>query len=114
MAPADLAVKVFTYCASNSATDVDLTVNFGACARGATEGCTAQACLTLQQHVLPVSAGTSRPAVQLSLTLPHKCQYGQQLCIVGSTSVLGNWNTEQGVGMHWQPKDLWTANITTS
>lgn len=49
--------------------------------------------------------------VRLRLAIPYHCNFGQHLCIVGSTESLGAWNIDQGVMMEWSDGDVWSADF---
>ncbi len=49
--------------------------------------------------------------IRLKLAIPYHCNFGQHLCIVGSTESLGGWNIDQGVPMEWSDGDLWSADF---
>eukprot|EP01023_Acetabularia_acetabulum_P010374 TRINITY_DN14737_c0_g1_i2.p1 TRINITY_DN14737_c0_g1~~TRINITY_DN14737_c0_g1_i2.p1 ORF type:complete len:291 (-),score=47.66 TRINITY_DN14737_c0_g1_i2:357-1229(-) len=71
-----------------------------------------------RRHHLRISAiacldGLSNCArqVKLSFQLPYRCQFGQQLCIVGNTEHLGLWDVKKGLSMEWSTGDVWKADI---
>eukprot|EP01025_Chloroclados_australasicus_P066278 TRINITY_DN909_c0_g1_i13.p3 TRINITY_DN909_c0_g1~~TRINITY_DN909_c0_g1_i13.p3 ORF type:complete len:326 (-),score=33.55 TRINITY_DN909_c0_g1_i13:1665-2585(-) len=49
--------------------------------------------------------------IKLSFQLPYRCQFGQQLCIVGNTESLGLWDVRKGLSMEWSTGDVWKVDV---
>ena len=47
----------------------------------------------------------------LRFHLPYRCNFGQQLCIVGEVEQLGGWDVQRGVPMLWTEGDVWVAEL---
>jgi hypothetical protein len=52
--------------------------------------------------------------LKLSFKLPYRCHFGQDICIVGSSEDLGNWDPRRGVGMQWSEGDVWQVEFDVS
>ncbi|GBF93228.1 20S proteasome subunit beta [Raphidocelis subcapitata] len=59
-------------------------------------------------------AGMANKKIKLSFKLPYRCHFGQDLCIVGSSEDLGNWDPRRGVGMQWSEGDVWQVEFEVS
>jgi len=60
------------------------------------------------QSVIPVH-------IEIDFEVCKHLEFGQRLCLSGSTPWLGNWNTKtvsQISAMKWNPDDLWTLHLT--
>lgn len=49
--------------------------------------------------------------VKIAMKIPYRVSFGQSLCVVGSSELLGNWNPTKSVPMTWSKDDWWTAEI---
>jgi hypothetical protein len=49
--------------------------------------------------------------VKLSFKLPYRVDFGQDICIVGSSDALGNWDPRKGVAMRWSEGDTWEVDF---
>lgn len=49
--------------------------------------------------------------MRLAFALPYRCEFGQHLAIIGSSSVLGGWELRRCVGMHWTDGDVWRVEL---
>ena len=47
----------------------------------------------------------------MSFALPYRCEFGQNLSIVGSTTSLGSWDVDQSVDMEWTDGDVWRVEL---
>ena len=47
----------------------------------------------------------------LSFALPYRCEFGQNLSIIGSTTSLGSWDIDQSVDMEWTDGDVWRVEL---
>ncbi|GAX85747.1 hypothetical protein CEUSTIGMA_g13162.t1 [Chlamydomonas eustigma] len=59
---------------------------------------------------LEPSNATRGGNVTVSWVLKHRCQFGQQVAVVGSLEELGNWSPEKGVFLQWTDGDLWRGH----
>ena len=50
-------------------------------------------------------------AVKVSFSVPYRCEYGQNLSLVGSVSTLGGWNLQGCTDMSWNDGDIWRADL---
>jgi len=57
---------------------------------------------------------TANKKVKLSFKLPYRVNFGQDICLVGSSDVLGNWDPRHGVGMQWSEGDVWQVDLEVS
>lgn len=55
--------------------------------------------------------GSKERTVKLSFQVPYRVNYGQDVAMVGSTDVLGNWDPSHGVGMRWTEGDVWHVDL---
>ena len=39
--------------------------------------------------------------------MQYRCQFGQNLSIVGDHKSLGDWNPDQGIALQWSEGDAW-------
>lgn len=74
---------------------------------------TAQAAL-LHQDAMPGAAAppgrNSMPgSVFVAFCVHMHCDYGQQVCLVGSDPALGSWDTSLAVPLQWSEGDWWQA-----
>lgn len=49
--------------------------------------------------------------VKLSFRIPYRTDYGQDIAMVGSTDLLGNWDPKRAMGMKWSEGDVWHVDF---
>jgi hypothetical protein len=59
-------------------------------------------------------AAADGKTVKLSFKLPYRVHFGQDICIVGSSEALGNWDPSRGVGLRWSEGDVWEVEFEVS
>jgi hypothetical protein len=55
-----------------------------------------------------VAADNTKKA-KVAFKVPHHVEYGQEMCVVGGVTDLGEWSPEQCVPMAWSDGDVWVA-----
>jgi len=56
-------------------------------------------------------AGLRQDAIKVLFNLPYRCDFGQNLAIVGSEHQLGAWDVTKGVALRWSDGDVWQGEI---
>lgn len=49
--------------------------------------------------------------VKVSFSVPYRCEFGQNLSLVGSVSSLGEWDLQSCTDMSWSDGDIWRADL---
>lgn len=49
--------------------------------------------------------------VKVSFSVPYRCEFGQNLSLIGSSSALGEWDLQSCTNMHWSDGDIWRAEL---
>lgn len=65
---------------------------------------------SLTRFAVPLLSGSYR-VVQLTLRLPYRTSFGQNLAIVGSSDVFGNWDPNRSLKMSWTADDVWQVDV---
>ncbi|GMH42311.1 hypothetical protein BSKO_10230 [Bryopsis sp. KO-2023] len=50
-------------------------------------------------------------SVKVSFRMPYRVNFGENLCLVGSGSPLGEWDVSRGLSMTWSDGDVWKADL---
>ena len=58
-------------------------------------------------------ATESLPVLKLKLGVPYHCHFGQEIWLVGSHLMLGDWNprSKNAVKCNWTEGDFWVAEL---
>lgn len=56
-------------------------------------------------------AHASATPVRVSFRLPYRCNFGQNLRLVGSGAPLGDWDVSRSAAMTWSDGDVWKAEL---
>ena len=56
-------------------------------------------------------AKVSKDKVKVNFEIRRKCEYGEQVCVVGNVDKLGRWNKHDGVFLKWHPGDVWKGSV---
>ena len=60
---------------------------------------------------LYAAAAVYEAPVRVSFAMPYRCEFGQNLCLIGSTLDLGGWDTQRCVNMQWTAGDVWKVEL---
>lgn len=55
-------------------------------------------------------AGSGK-VLPVSFKIPYRCNFGQNLAMIGAGETLGDWDASKCVKMQWSDGDLWTAEL---
>jgi hypothetical protein len=70
-----------------------------------------------QSHLLYLSSLSDHAAVLprrrrfLQFHVRYKCEFGQEVYLVGNCSALGNWDVLEGVQLVWSPGHIWEGSV---
>lgn len=62
------------------------------------------------RHRCPIVCTSGTP-VRVSFGLPYRCNFGQNLRLVGSGAPLGDWDVSRSAAMTWSAGDVWKAEL---
>ena len=51
------------------------------------------------------------PKVQVKLSVPYKCAYGEVIKVVGNAPELGNWNADAARAFSWTDDNVWVRDL---
>lgn len=68
--------------------------------------------LTCTPACVLASAESKLATVTIHFSLPHCCEFGQQVCIVGNKNELGQWNISDALRLDWNEGNVWTGQVT--
>lgn len=49
--------------------------------------------------------------VSVRFRMPYHCKYGQKLCLIGESDMLGGWAVERALAMNWTEGDVWEVEL---
>ena len=52
-----------------------------------------------------------KPKAKVVVRVQRQVQYGEILAITGDLALLGSWNTDKALGMHWHDGHVWLAEV---
>jgi hypothetical protein len=61
------------------------------------------------QHVLTLYPAVLCCAVQFHVR--YKCEFGQEVYLVGNCGALGDWDVMKGVQLVWNPGHIWEGSV---
>lgn len=65
--------------------------------------------------LLTVCYATTRSSgVTVKFKLAYRCEFGQQVCLLGSGDTLGSWDFSKAVPMEWTEGDIWRTELRLS
>ena len=68
--------------------------------------------LLARQGALPsklVCRAAPNAVSKVTFKIQHHVDYGQELCITGSDTAIGQWDPKHALVLHWSAGDVWHA-----
>ena len=58
-----------------------------------------------------IDTAVATPLVKVTFTIPHHVEFGQSVCVLGSSEALGDWQVEKSACLSWNEGDVWSGIV---